>query len=586
MASTRPVRTSARQSAIRQQEQEALEAKEAARREQLALKMEQLARQKEQEQQEQQERERELERKREKEREQELERASSTSSSRSLSPALSDSDSDSLSSGDDGEDDSDEGSNEEKSKKKTSASSSSNWTLPPSTSLSSSWEVALVYGFLVKFRSLLRQSCPLHEYSIEDLEAGLLATSSNACIEEIHASLLSNMLNRKKAVDSQTWQKVLMETLDAKQRTGELEYDVNPLRFYGDYYSIPSPDRIQLLKAMVDWVLQEGAIIRQGIEQDNEYYMVEPFGTDQSRRVYWYFGEGTLRIYRETKSLKKKRNDWETVANNLEELKALADSFNGSSFKAEKALRERIRTEIIEPTEERILQNKLKHERLEKRMQKLAELHQLAATRTTRTRSSNRLNAPKYTFDDEEDDFEDEDDYAIYRRPSSRRRVNNDDRLHGTEESSAQTHDFEQEQEQGEQQEQLERKRSESVERMITTSARSSVGHDSDSSIRVALQRTRVGDAEEDGDDDTSAVSRSDRGRDDSDRDGDYTFEEDHDDDEIASGEATPSVVEVPTTTETTMSVVASHAHAGAESARAVETAESGLDVDMTPAQV
>ena len=81
-----------------------------------------------------------------------------------------------------------------------------------------------------------------------------------------------------------------METLDAKQKTGELEYDVNPLRFFNDYYSIPSPDRIQLLRALVDWVLQEGTVIRQGIEQDNKHYAVEPFGTDQSRRVYWYFG--------------------------------------------------------------------------------------------------------------------------------------------------------------------------------------------------------------------------------------------------------------------------------------------------------
>ncbi|KAG0337605.1 hypothetical protein BG000_005234 [Podila horticola] len=33
--------------------------------------------------------------------------------------------------------------------------------------LSSYWETALVYGFLVKFRSLLRQNCPLREFSIE-----------------------------------------------------------------------------------------------------------------------------------------------------------------------------------------------------------------------------------------------------------------------------------------------------------------------------------------------------------------------------------------------------------------------------------
>ena len=64
-------------------------------------------------------------------------------------------------------------------------------------------------------------------------------------------------------------------------------------------------------------------------------------------------------MYRETKSAKKKNNDWETVASTIEELKMLADSFKGTSYKAEKALRERISTEIIEPMEEKILQNKL-----------------------------------------------------------------------------------------------------------------------------------------------------------------------------------------------------------------------------------
>jgi len=64
-------------------------------------------------------------------------------------------------------------------------------------------------------------------------------------------------------------------------------------------------------------------------------------------------------VYRETKSAKKKNNDWETVASTIEELKVLADSFKGTSYKAEKALRERISTEIIEPMEEKILQNKL-----------------------------------------------------------------------------------------------------------------------------------------------------------------------------------------------------------------------------------
>lgn len=65
--------------------------------------------------------------------------------------------------------------------------------------------------------------------------------------------------------------------------------------------------------------------------------------------------EGTLRVYRETNS-KKKNASWETVTKDLEELKALAASFGKSTSKPEKALQERLLTEIIEPAEEKILQ--------------------------------------------------------------------------------------------------------------------------------------------------------------------------------------------------------------------------------------
>ncbi|KAF8981295.1 hypothetical protein BGZ46_003010 [Entomortierella lignicola] len=406
---------------------------------------------------------------------------SSASSSRSLSPALSESAS--LSS--EGPSNSGDNNNINQDDQDPSKPFSD-------SNMHSYWEIALVYGFLIKFKSLLRQSCPLHEFSFEDLEAGILSKSTNVCIEEIHANLLSNMLNRKKAVDSTTWQKVLLETLDSKYRTGEMEYDQNPLRYYGNYYQIPPLDRVHVLKALVHWVLQEGTIIRQGIEDDNERYSIEPFGTDQAKRVYWYFGDASLRIFRETKNPKKKSSGWETVATNLDEIRALAESFNGTSSKPEKALHERLLEEIIQPIEEKTLQNKLKQERLEKRMHKLAELHQLAATRTTRTRSSNRLNQPKYNYDDdEEDEFDDE--YDIYRRPSSRRRHNNDNDS-ATEaaptpiESSSL---YPQSQQEGLEQ----RERSVSVED-AASSARSSVGPDSDTSIRVAMQRTRVSDEE------------------------------------------------------------------------------------------
>ncbi|KAI1300968.1 hypothetical protein EDD11_005910 [Mortierella claussenii] len=527
MSTTRPARSSARQSALRQQE---LEAEQARREAQRQL-------------QEQQEQQRVLSQNtngnpttynRDNDDSQSL-----TSSSRSLSPALSDSAS--LSSGSDGEDDgnSPDQSNRTTARLKSLASRTRGAisqqqqeedeldpTKPFSDpNLPTYWEIAFVFGFLVRFKSLLRQNCPLHELSIEDLEAGLLAKQPNACIEEIHANLLSNMLNRKKAVDSSTWQKVLVETLDVKQRTGEMEYDQNPLRYYGNYYAIPPEDRINILKALVHWVLQEGVIIRQGIEDDMEYFAVRPFGIDQAKRIYWYFGEGTLRIFRETKNPKKKSTGWETVATNLDEIKGLANSFNRTASKHEKALQERLREDIIGPVEEKILQDKLRQERQEKKMLKLAELHQLAATRTTRTRSSNRLKQPKYTFDDDEDEFE-EDEYDLHRRPSSRRRYNNDEHSivdntitgnlkESTEygaDSEAHEHPQYYGQEQGEQQldHQRYKERSASVEDE-GSSNRSSVGRDSDSSIRVALQRTRV-DAE--------------------DEDGDYKFKEDQDDDE------------------------------------------------------
>ncbi|KAF9178901.1 hypothetical protein BGZ51_007375 [Haplosporangium sp. Z 767] len=522
MSSPRPVRTSARQATIKQQQEKEQEALLAAKREREL---------KQQQEREQREREKEQERIAAQAAQaaaaaskngvaRRSSTASSSDSSRSLSSAPSDSDSASLDSNDE-EDEEDEEKVPINNKPKTGQRKRTATETPKSCAdptFASSWEIALVYGFLAKFRPLLRQICPLREFTMEELESGLLATSANECIEEIHANLLSNMLNRKKAVDSQTWQKVLSETLDAKQRTGELESNENLMKTYAGYYNIPPLDRVQILRALVDWVLQEGPVIRQGIDQENEVYMVEPFGVDQARRVYWYFGG------KETKSAKKKNVAWETVAANLEELKALADAFQGSSSKSERTLQERLQKEIIEPTEERILQKKLRQERQEKRMLKLAELHQMAATRTTRTRSSNRLNAPKYTFDDEEDEGEEE--FVTYTSPYSRR---------GLDKNESSGFDSRPEEYHGQQygvdhQEQSQRERSSSVDQ--PSSGRSSVGRDSDTSIRDALQRTRVGDDDYEENADFRRDKSAGGDKDEDEQDDEYKYEDDRDDDE------------------------------------------------------
>ncbi|KAG0100496.1 hypothetical protein BGZ93_000051 [Podila epicladia] len=339
--------------------------------------------------------------------------------------------------------------------------------------LSSYWETALVYGFLVKFRSLLRQNCQLREFSIEARFGDWIAGDINELI-------------------SSSWHRVLLETLDAKQKTGEWEMD-NPLRLYESYYSVPPKDRVLVLKALVEWVLQEGASIRQGIDDYNEVYMVEPFGTDQLKRVYWYFG-----------------GNWETVAKDLEELKALASSFDESTSKPERALQERLLTEIIEPAEEKILQRAKRQERVEKRMQKLAMFHHMAATRTTRTRSSNRLNQPKYTFDDEDQD-DDEDQYAVYHLPSGRRNTQEESRF------------LENEQDGEEHDRQSQQGQISSTSSSHDYSGRSSVDRDSDTSISVAFhQKTRMAEDE---------LNSQGRKAFHKDQDDDYVFEEDKGDD-------------------------------------------------------
>ncbi|KAI9231609.1 MAG: hypothetical protein BYD32DRAFT_491864 [Podila humilis] len=486
MSSTRPpaVRVSARQSALHQQ---------------------QLQQQQEQEQL-----------RRQAQRERESTRASRSTndynldqSSRSLSPALSDSPSMS-------------GSDHPHQTNNTNESGTEPFSDPK---LSSYWETALVYGFLIKFRTLLQQNCPLRELPIEDLETGLLATSTNTCIEDIHSNLLTNMLNRKKAVDSSSWHRVLLETLDVKQKTGEWEMD-NPLRLYESYYSVPPRDRVLMLKALVEWVLQEGTSIRQGIEDYNEAYMVEPFGTDQQKRVYWYFGEGTLRVYRETNS-KKKNAGWETVAKDLEELKSLVASFDKSTSKIEKTLQERLLTEIIEPAEEKILRRAKRQERDEKKMQRLAMFHQMAATRTTRTRSSNRLNQPKYTFDDEEDE-DDEDQYAVYSGSSSRRKAQEESESTETGQSElAHGEEHNHQNQQGQ---------VSGTSSSHDYSGRSSVDRDSDTSISVAFQKTKMVE------DELNSLNRKAN----KDQDDDYVFEEDREDDNgsASSDQASSTVAE------------------------------------------
>jgi len=143
-------------------------------------------------------------------------------------------------------------------------------------------------------------------------------------------------------------------------------------------------------------------------------------------------------------------------------------------------------------------------------MKSLALYHEMAATRSTRTRSSNRVNAPKYTFDDDEEEDE-EDEFAMYRRPSSRnsrRRLNDpqeqDDQHEGLGESLADEHHEEDGDHEHSHSSTLDHKERE----LSASSSRSSVGRDSDTSIRVAFERTKMQDGEEDsGNEYTTQVS-------------------------------------------------------------------------------
>ncbi|KAF9974114.1 hypothetical protein BGZ73_002612 [Actinomortierella ambigua] len=296
-------------------------------------------------------------------------------------------------------------------------------------SVLSTWEFAFIYGFLLKFKQLLRQNYPLHTISEQDLETALFSTSANDTIEQIHCNLLSNMQNRKKAVEKSSWQRALSEALDSKVRSGELEFH-NPLRYYHNYYLIPPADRIQILKSLVDWVLQESTTIRQGLEEAKDTYLVQPFGTDQKpnatnenpphttpNKRTGFILEGSTKMYKESNP-NKKNAKWETVASSLEDIRQLNHSFEKTASNVEKALRNRIQTEIIEPIEE-----KQRAERAEKKMLRLARFHEMAAMRTTRTRSSNRTNVVKYNYDDDDEDFEAYyDDEVVQVTPSRRGR--------------------------------------------------------------------------------------------------------------------------------------------------------------------
>ena len=145
-------------------------------------------------------------------------------------------------------------------------------------------------------------------------------------------------------------------------------------------------------------------------------------------------------------------------------------------------------------------------------------LHEMAATRTTRTRSSNRLNQPKYTFDDDEDEEDDEDQYAVYHGSSSRRKTqeesesaeNGQSQLAHSDEHS---HLHQQDQVSG-------------TSPSHNYSGRSSVDRDSDTSITVAFQKTKMVE------DELNSQNR----RANKDHDDDYVFEEDKEDDNGSAG--------------------------------------------------
>ncbi|KAG2220151.1 hypothetical protein INT45_013849 [Circinella minor] len=285
--------------------------------------------------------------------------------------------------------------------------------MPTTTTISSKatqfqWEFAYIYAFVCNFREYTDHG--IHSFpdlQPEDLEQALEMETSEL-LNNLLSSFLSNILNRKKRVDNKHIFKELSKLINTKLQTFEINLDYNPLSEVSSFENLSAPVKLNILRWMVEWQLQESSSIHSILDtapKSSELLRTQPIGSDSEKRTYWHFGD-TAWLWREQKAtLKKASTQWEIVCRDLDELEEFSKTLSQGK-RVEKDLYQYIIEQVIPIVEDA----QRKRERKARAMERQIEAEQLITTRRLRTNTK----PVKYTFDDDEDDYDDLDDEEKY----------------------------------------------------------------------------------------------------------------------------------------------------------------------------
>ncbi|CAG8619381.1 12038_t:CDS:2 [Ambispora leptoticha] len=322
------------------------------------------------------------------------------------------------------------------------ASTNGSGTVIDTSKLRNMWETAYIVAFCDKFKSALRNL----EFWPEEFERTLYSSSTDELLEEIHCAFLTNVLNRKKAVERNTWKKFLTDTIDQHlKKRSDFYLDYNPMRRVNNhnYYELRVEDRVLILYSLVNWQLRESKSIRDLI--DSHYknrhkteamnpLRLEMIGQDRKNANYYFLGNSP-RIYREKYPkpgipITHENVEWIAVTTTLEEIKSLVDDTNRlkpTSFTKDRALYAKLKDDIIPRVEELVQAKEKKDERRRKQeriAQRFAILHANATVYETRTRSASRkagLNTPEDSVSIRKNRLQNDYKYSPYFPASARR---------------------------------------------------------------------------------------------------------------------------------------------------------------------
>ncbi|KAF1957566.1 hypothetical protein CC80DRAFT_411196 [Byssothecium circinans] len=294
---------------------------------------------------------------------------------------------------------------------------------PHEPTLEDNFDIPFIVMFRSRFSDAFPAKCP--HLGPQDIEQGVTQDIPSSQIESLLCALLGLVLNRKKPVEKGHYGRALEEAVQTQRSQWPASWNhINPLHGGRSFNTMTAPQRLELLKTLILWSLNQSevvsAMIKEGYKSRsskdkvdaNIPLSVQPWGRDGDKRQYWLIegqDDTAFRVYRES-DRKKKNVTWWNVAGSIDELRVLANKLvEDDGTRDAKSLSERMLHAIprFEATEE-------KRKRREYRNARKA-----AFTRPDpgfslyegRTRGKRM----RYTFDDDEDGEVDSDAVSVRR---------------------------------------------------------------------------------------------------------------------------------------------------------------------------